>query len=44
MERCLYTGWDDSNHAGDRKADIIVVTFSFEHKDSIVKKITNKRY
>jgi len=31
----LYAGIDDSNHAGDRKGDIIAATFSFNKADSI---------
>lgn len=43
LEEILYVGVDDSNHAGKTKGEIIVATFSFYHKDSLVRKFPNKR-
>jgi hypothetical protein len=44
MERGeLIIGIDDSNHAGDTKGEIIVVTFSYNHDDSIVRNFPNTR-
>ncbi len=37
-DNVLIVGLDDSNHAGERKSEIIVATFSFVHEDSLVKK------
>ena len=36
LENTLYVGLDDSNHAGKRKGEIVVATFSFAYEDSIV--------
>ena len=46
MERTLYVGLDDSNHSTQNKrAEIIVATFSFLKEDSIKQKWPNrKRY
>ena len=39
----LYVGLDDSNHAGRTKGEIIVATFSLEHKNSVFKGFPNRR-
>lgn len=39
----LYIGGDNSNHAGTTKGEIIVSTFSFLKKDSLVKRFKNRR-
>ncbi len=36
--KVLFVGCDDSNHAGDRKGDIIVAAFSPHREDGIVQK------
>ena len=39
----LYVGLDDSNHAGDSEGDILVATFSFDSRDSLVQKFKNRK-
>jgi hypothetical protein len=39
----LFSGFDDSNHAGSSKGEIIVAVFSTIHEDSIVKPCLNRR-
>ncbi len=39
----LYFGLDDSNHAGQKKGEIIVATYSFWQEDSIVRDWPNTR-
>ena len=39
----LYVGGDDSNHAGTSKGEIIVSTFSFLKKDSLIQNFKNRR-
>ncbi len=44
MERgTLYFGFDDSNHAGETRGEIIVATYSWDRKDSVVKGRPNTR-
>ncbi|MBI4155331.1 hypothetical protein HY498_04565 [Candidatus Woesearchaeota archaeon] len=43
MGGLLYVGGDDSNHAGSSKGEIILATFSFCYKDSVVYEFSNKR-
>lgn len=43
LENILYVGLDDSNHAGERRGEIVVATFSFNHEDSLVKNFRRKR-
>jgi len=42
-EKTLIVGFDDSNHAGDRKGDILVASFSFNHEDSLIQKFKNRK-
>ena len=37
LEDTLYVGLDDSNHAGKRKGEIAVATFSFDPEDAVIK-------
>ncbi|MBS3072582.1 hypothetical protein J4477_01985 [Candidatus Pacearchaeota archaeon] len=39
----LICGFDDSNHAGDRKGDIITGVFSNVEEDGLVKRFKNRR-
>src|SRR3989338_10556111 len=39
----LICGFDDSNHAGDRKGDIIAGVFSTREEDAVVEKFKNRR-
>ncbi len=42
-EKTLYVGFDDSNHAGDRKGDILVASFSFDNSDGMINKFKNRK-
>ncbi|MEM3112862.1 MAG: hypothetical protein QXI33_00365 [Candidatus Pacearchaeota archaeon] len=42
-DKTLIIGFDDLNHAGDRKGDIIVASFSFNVSDSKIQKFKNRK-
>lgn len=43
MKKRLYIGVDDSNHAGTRKGEIILATFSYDCNDEVIQNFKNKR-